>query len=422
MANEKHRAFPWHQRPLSLVGVLVGTTSLVVCCFWGAAVLLDATPQINGTGWLLFASVFATWALLSALAANRHARARTHDTEWAFAARDAQQDVSQIMATLSEQYAPYCTDIAQEVPQVKLILNDAIAKLIESFTSLEAQTRRQQELSIQLIEQNRGHAEADAENFDFEEFVKEISNTLSLFVDSTVETSKVGMGLVGMMDDIVGRVQSIMSVLGELEAIAKQTNLLALNAAIEAARAGEAGRGFAVVADEVRTLSLRSSQFSDQIRHYMDGVDDSVHGAEEAINSMASKDMQFALDSKHRVTSMLERVQTINRKTAETAEEISGIAQHVERDVHLAVTSLQFQDLSTQLLSRIESRLGTAAAALAALQTVSSTPAGPQAPSDLRRYLAQCHAALAKVHEELPHSGSSPVHQTQMSAGDVDLF
>jgi methyl-accepting chemotaxis protein len=102
-------------------------------------------------------------------------------------------------------------------------------------------------------------------------------------VDNVIMNSKLGMELVELTDRISKRAADVESILGEIAGIAKQTNLLALNAAIEAARAGEAGRGFAVVADEVRDLSTRTSQFSQQIAVVMKSMREGVSGAEDAI-------------------------------------------------------------------------------------------------------------------------------------------
>jgi aerotaxis receptor len=77
----------------------------------------------------------------------------------------------------------------------------------------------------------------------------------------------------------------INSVIGVIEAIAEQTNLLALNAAIEAARAGEAGRGFAVVADEVRNLAIRTQDSTKQIQEILGGLQGEIDGAVQAMQA-----------------------------------------------------------------------------------------------------------------------------------------
>ncbi len=267
-------------------------------------------------------------------------------------------EFDQLLQLMNAEFNSQITDSKAELNQLKSVLQDAIGKLIHSFTTLESTTRRQQELALALTKKNQGEIDAHGnETLSFDKFLAETKGTLTVFVENTVENSKFGMELVGKMDDIARNVNLILDILGELESIASQTNLLALNAAIEAARAGEAGRGFAVVADEVRNLSIRSNGFSQQIRTQMGVVTGAVTEAENVISVIASKDMNFALHSKQNVDSMIQHIEGINAAMLVAADELSASAGTVEENVRAAVTSLQFQDMANQLLGHTGNRL-----------------------------------------------------------------
>ena len=328
-----------------------------------------------------------------------------------------------LVERLAEECETQASQVQGETRQVQAMLADAVTRLIGSFMSMEACAWRQQQLARDFATQQNGEG-GDGKSANFECFVRETSDTLALFAEMTVETGRIAMELVAMMDSISSEVSQVQSILGELEGISKQTNLLALNAAIEAARAGDAGRGFAVVADEVRNLSDRAHQFSEQIRNGMHRVHGAVQEAEGAINIMASRDMNFALKSKTGVQETLVEIGKVNRRMTEIVEELSAIADVVEKDAQVAVTSLQFQDMAAQLLGHVDAgvahlgvRMRTAAQALAP-DTAGGVGAITELP-DLLRRRRRIALAAAETSAVVKHS---PVSQTSTASGEIELF
>ena len=323
-------------------------------------------------------------------------------------------DFDGLLQIMNEEFNSQIQASKSELHQLQSVMQDAIDKLITSFTTLEAVTRRQQELALSLTQDN---AVSDTEaGVSFESFLSETKDTLTLFVNNTVENSRLGMELVSKMDDIARNVSNILGILNEIEAIAKQTNLLALNAAIEAARAGEAGRGFAVVADEVRNLSIRSNQFSMEIRGHMNSVTQSVKGAEATIFDISSKDMNFALQSKQNVDSMISKIEDVNNTIVATVDELSRTAVKVEQNVQTAVTSMQFQDMAHQLVGHATKRLDVMDSILAGITSIDGDSLHQHDP--LVRWQNKISEARALI-EKIRHN---PVKQVNVDSGDIELF
>ncbi|XGX16145.1 methyl-accepting chemotaxis protein [Pseudomonas solani] len=144
------------------------------------------------------------------------------------------------------------------------------------------------------------------------------------------------------MEEVQGLASSseqIGSVLEVIRAIAEQTNLLALNAAIEAARAGEAGRGFAVVADEVRNLAKRTQDSVEEIRQVIEGLQ---HGTREVVGSMHSshrqaqgsvEQVEHAVAALQRIGDAVAVITDMNLQIASAAEEQSAVAEEINRNV-----------------------------------------------------------------------------------------
>lgn len=292
-----------------------------------------------------------------------------------------------------------------ELEQIRSLLSDAIATLQKSFYGLVEKTTAQRQLVESLLKSG-----GKPEQVSLKALVEEVGSVLRRLTGDLKTGAEMELRSARRMGDLVKELESTFSLLSRLDGIATQTNILSINAYIEAARSGDRGRAFGVVASEVRALSKVSRELND-------GMSDHVHNARavivevsEAVEGMGARGAAAAADAATRGGVMLERLGAFDRRMVEVLAALDGFARDVEERAGAAIRALQFEDMVRQLLECSQKRVDRMESVITSMDAASSGD-----PFAMERALEEMDATAAA---EL----RSPVHQESMQGGSVELF
>jgi len=330
--------------------------------------------------------------------------------------------LNSLLIKLNTQSREEISLIKDENIQIKTLLHGAIGGLVASFQGLENESTQQKEMVYALAEETSNDSE---EHHSIKGIAIEAAGSLKDMVDSITKMSSQSMELVKSLNLIKDDYTQVLQLLDEMDSISSQTNLLALNAAIEAARAGEQGRGFAVVADEVRSLSQRSQSFSDQIRAQFGNTVNTIDLANTQVGKMASTDMNMTMSNKGHLDDMMHEIELKNEDTAQQLTEISNVSELLNKHVGLAIQSLQFEDMITQLTDHINKRIDRLNTLDSAGDVITSTlnDRNTNIISISQKLIPELENILTKADSKSINTKSNPIQQKSMNdGGDIELF
>lgn len=288
----------------------------------------------------------------------------------------------QVRVETQDEFGRLAEAVNRLTGQLRTMLQQ-IASTAQSLASAADQTARISESTHDAIRQQREQTEhvvvAMTEmTATVQDVARSANSTLAQVHNAEKETSSghdVVRHSIDSINRLAGEVQTSVDVINKVDAfsaqigtvldvirgIAEQTNLLALNAAIEAARAGEQGRGFAVVADEVRTLASRTQQSTAEIQQTIERLQS---GAREAVQTMARSQREAeasvtetarAGDSLERITQAMAVINDMSTQIASAAEQQSAVTHEIHQNMTL-ISSVSEQTASGAEQNRAAAR------------------------------------------------------------------
>ncbi len=262
---------------------------------------------------------------------------------------DGEDEISRIAKSFNR-FADGMRNTVSRISEITRQLSDSSSRLAEinheSSTAVHNQGNETNQIATAINEMaaaaeevSRHAAEAAQSSTEVDSNTKTTQSAVNAAINDIQQLSSKLEAAASTMNQLQDGAQNVGGVIDVIRGIAEQTNLLALNAAIEAARAGEQGRGFAVVADEVRTLAARTQKSTEEIREMIEQLQE-ISG--QAVDIMEQSQQQAehsvtqasnAGESLDSIVQSISAVNDINTQIAAAAEEQSQVVTSIDQSI-----------------------------------------------------------------------------------------
>jgi methyl-accepting chemotaxis protein len=254
------------------------------------------------------------------------------------------QELSSQVITLADEMTGQVVTSLSEAEQ-------AISLAIESFTAIAMEAQSAADIAQSTV--------GNQSEYSVAKITREATHVMDVFINGMLVSARTVTDCARKLENMVGVSLRLTGLLNDVEAVADQTNMIALNASIEAARAGNAGRAFSVVAAEVRRLSERSRQAAERMHQIAGEISHETETIYRSLATTAESSLEASCDAQMEVNKMLELLNRADQTTRDVLISLTEKSANITEQYASIVTAFQFHDLLRQRLEHSISPLCT---------------------------------------------------------------